>query len=310
MTNFFNPYGNRLPLSGLSTIIYFSLVTLTVLSCVLLWFLKSSVKKQYSMHSTILGMRKITFWRVFGLLTIIFAMGRSVVLAVNDFPNLWEVIPLHLCRTAIFLIGIILIFNKLHWIKYFGSISLLGAFIAISYPGAGQNIGVDSFYFWDYYVAHTFLCLITSYLIIVVKAKYTFKDTIVTINIIFVYCVILFVINYITDISNSVPERWKANYLYLGLTQSKQDISFLAQILVWPYNFFIVTGVLIAYIPISILIWCLQNKLNIRLENKKLKISIRHSRTWRKYKKSMIHYWENHWITKLHRRRINKEASA
>lgn len=289
---FFNVAGNNVPWHGVSQILFYTLAVLGGISIILLWIFKRPIKQHYLKHHYVLGIfTKRTFWTLFGVISLIGMGVRSSVLVLSHFENLWESIPLHFCRLMLIFLAITVIFNKLHWIKYFGAFSIIGGIVAISSPDLNKNIGLDNFYYWDYILAHLYVLVLPAVIYVLADIKYTFKDTLVTFAVMLSLTTMMFFINWAIDSSNSVDLSWKSNYFYLGFDKYNSQSKLIPYILQWPFNYVTLTLSLTLYMTIYISIWCIQDKVYFAREESGWVFKWRKSKMWKKYKKSIHEFW-------------------
>ncbi|WP_029512779.1 YwaF family protein [Mycoplasmopsis iners] len=299
---FFSPSGSGNGIEWLPTskIIFYAISLTVILIAFLLWFFKRPIRRHFLQKDRIMWMSKRTFWTVFGSISLVMVGVRSAILAFNNFPNKWEIIPLHLCRLMLIFTSIILIINKLHWIKYFGPFAIVGAIVALLIPEMPKQdwqktsgVGVDNFYFWDFVFAHVYVLIVPIIIYCSIKHKYTFKDTLITFGLFAGLATLMFIINLTTNLIPGVPKPWKSNYFYLGMTEYNSQKELLKTATHWPFNFISFLTCIIIYIFLFILLWCFQSKFYIDIINKKFVFEWRKSKAWKKYRISISEFFDS-----------------
>lgn len=271
---------------GISKIIFYLIATIIFLTMFLLWLFRDRIRKYYNRDGVNFKSRNILI-RLTGLLTIIFMIARTVVLAVYHFPKSWEILPLHFCRLMCLFIGLILLFNRIKYFRYIAFFSIFGAVLALSLPDLvnkyqadfsgtvfgkeyieGQIYGfaiyIDSYNYWDYIFIHSYLILISSTLMVLYPFKYKIKEFVTTVIFFSMLCLLFFVINSITG--NLAPFRWKSNYFYTGVDEVNAFSKLLPPLTRWPLMF--ITEVVFGFVFVV-----LATLLHIALANVKVRFN-------------------------------------
>ncbi|MGX9383095.1 MULTISPECIES: YwaF family protein [unclassified Mycoplasma] len=279
--------------------LYYSLVALVALTCILLWLFRSLIRQRYEKRTQILGLKKTSFWTLFGTISLICFFGRLLILFTNGFPNYWEIIPLHYCRLFIFLVILSIIFNRFDYSKYYCIFAYIGALIAFSLTDLANNEfwqranhgipihwGLDSFAFWDFFFAHAFLLIMSTLITILGKQKVTktvIKDSLITMILI---AILVFSLNYLTT-KITADVRWHANWFYMGIDQANSQKDSLGILTRWPYHLFLYIGIFIIFYFIGLGICFLGSKIGLyRNEENKISFFVQKSQVYADFKQS------------------------
>lgn len=291
--------------------LYFTIIGIVVFSILLVWIYKQKITQYFANTTTILKIKNRHFEILVGISIMVATLIRIIILEIGDYILKWEYIPLHFCRFFFISLGYILIFDKKHWIKYFGIFSIMGGIIALSfgflgyskefadidlaYPETrnvlsanrqpGFNWGYDTVHWWDYLFMHLFV--IVAPVIIwrsVANSIYiSKKSAIYSALSLSIFAVFIFFLNFIVSIFNP-PVWFEPNWFYLG----KSGINTLGILTKWYYSIF--TMIILGNIAnfIFIIFYFLQDK--IEFVNKETsfwkikKIKLKKSNTWLLFK--------------------------
>ncbi|WP_416737960.1 YwaF family protein [Mycoplasmopsis meleagridis] len=299
---FFSPAGTSPNSSWLGTpkIVFYIFSVIAVLILFLVWFLHNLIYRNYQNREKIIGLNKNVFMFLFGAFTIVGMFARSFILAINKYPYLWEILPLHLCRLMILFTAICLLINKQKWVKYFLPFSILGALLALFMPDMVKVqeqkvllVGYDNFYYWDYILAHYYALIVPSIIYAINKNNYEFKDTLTTFVIFFILGTVMFLINYFTNVNSFVKENWKSNYFYLGTNEYNTLSELFGHYSHWPLNYVIYVLVIIVYILLYVFLFWAQSNFFIDKEEKKWIFKIAKNEEWENYKQSVFNFFKN-----------------
>lgn len=317
---FSSPGGGKLSFDS-SLPVFYTLVTLVFITLILLWLFKRQIKEKYdnSPHKYLFFKSEKALNMTVGISILIFFFFRVAILSTGQFINKWEIIPLHLCRLNIFLIGIILLFNKPKYIKYIAFASIGGALIGLALPDlrfpikepfvlydidgssriieAGPDkknwfylqMGFDNYFFYDYLAAHIFILSTPIIFWILRGEKISFKDALIIWGFLVGLIIVAFIVNSITD--TYVPKKlvaWRTNYLYNGINEINARFSaILPPLTSWPYM--VITQVVLATIivPLFILFYLLQDKLKVSIQGKKVVFKTGNSETYEYFKSTL-----------------------
>ncbi|WP_434336842.1 YwaF family protein [Mesomycoplasma conjunctivae] len=267
--SYFHWRGNFLTYPQFKFVFYIFLV-LGILLLILIYLFREDLKiwysKQLSNKNNKSTFKNIKTWFIIiGLFLWVFSyISRVIILEIDDYPFKWEFLPFHLCRLAILATGLILIFDKTHFSKYFVVPSTLGALLALAIPdlegGArddiiynglnpnavnnskkyGINWGYDSHLFWEFLITH-FLSLVLPFFLQIIQPKeekITIKVLWKSIYLTFSVALFLFLFSWIIYAivekygSPAQQISWNANWFYMG----HKGISTLGELTKWPYN--------------------------------------------------------------------------
>lgn len=284
---FFDWQGNNLTFSESAWLSYL-IIALVFIAAFFIMVYKKKIYSYINLESENVKIFKIfrskeSFFQLIGIIGMFFLLMRVVILAVGDYPNKWEFIPLHFCRMFIFLIFCAFILKKSEWVKYFAFFSIGGAVIGlfisdlsnsafwgqwnknfpVQFGRGGFDIGLDSYIFWDYFLAHSFAFLMPIIIFTTSKTKIVRRDSWISIISLLVFTIFIFFLNWILDAYAS-PE-WKSNYFYVG---QLQQITVFGVLNEWPFSLitYIVLGFFIYYLIFWI--WILQDKIDFIFSKK------------------------------------------
>ncbi|WP_165381425.1 YwaF family protein [Mycoplasmopsis phocirhinis] len=277
---------------GISLATFNMIFSLAVLTMIMMWIFKKPISRSFNNKDKhLLFLTKKQLFRLIGSIILIFMLARIILIITIKYPTQWEVLPLHLCRFMLFLSALSLIFNKTHYVKYFGHIAIVGAMIALSRPDFDfENglkpfrTGLDSYYFWDHITTHSFLLILTSFLYVVSSSKFKAKDLLYTMLFFLITTIIIFIINWISDVY--APTSWKTNYFYLGQDAYNTQKDVLGVLSKWPFNLFTWTTLGAGVAVVSILFWIWQDNFYLDKINSKWVFVKQKSTRWVEFKNS------------------------
>ncbi|OAB48908.1 YwaF family protein [Mycoplasmopsis gallinarum] len=301
MLAFFNPYGNEIPWRGISQYLFYIVILFCFILMISFWLFHRLIGPWYQKLLVKYNKSIKAFWSTVGGITLIFVIFRSIVLVLSDFPNLWEAIPLHFCRLMLIWIALTLIFNKFNWLKYFAAFSILGGLVALAMPDFLKNpstkevrVGLDSFYYWDFLLAHFYVVVMPVLLLTLYPQKLTFKESIKTFLIFFTLSVLMLIINWITN--DLTPDnKWSSNYFFLEQIPLKVNIKFAGSVnnkwVFRAYHLILFAIVGIIYIALYSMIWNILDKVYINKVNNQWIFKIQKSVAWSNFKQSIVTYF-------------------
>ncbi|MEE3928561.1 YwaF family protein [Mycoplasmopsis ciconiae] len=317
-TGFFSyPAGNNLPWDGISKKIFFVVSLLLVIAFILVSLFKRPIYNSYhnKANKYLFFKNERTLNFVIGISTLAFVLVRIGILATSNFPNKWEIIPLHLCRLNIVIFSILLIINKTKYLKYILFTSVVGALIALALPdlssktneivkvnGVIQQLspkgeftfngaGLDNYFFYDYLLAHGFILIAPLVFFILNNQKISLRDFVIMLAIILGLIIFTFTLNSILD--NVIPadskyKEWRSNWFYNGTNEVNSKFSRLIKpITLWPYMIFTQLFFANLFMFAVLGIYMFQDKLSVTIEDKKLKFKIIESQKWNYFKGSL-----------------------
>ncbi|UVD81963.1 YwaF family protein [Mycoplasma iguanae] len=293
--------GNQLTFAA-SAPLFWTFFALILLLMMLVWIYKEKTSAYFQNVTRIMFMPKRIFEIFSGIAIITFTLIRVLFLELDDYAQKWEYFQLHFCRFFVFIIGVLLIINKKHYIKYFGILSMLGGLIGILFadlknsaelinadlayeltrsPANGKpglEWGHDSYFWWDFIFAHNFV-LIASFMLFIVsgkKAKIDQQALFISIVGMTILTAIVFWLNIVMDYI--APVQWKSNWFYLG----SQGINTLGKYSKWPYSFFVLWPAGVFASIIFTFLYFAQDKIHFEFSAKGLpkKIKIVKSQNW------------------------------
>ncbi|VEU75244.1 Integral membrane protein (intg_mem_TP0381) [Mycoplasmopsis maculosa] len=291
---------------------YVLFFTLIYISSFLIFLFRIPIRNSYKRKQKILGLKKKNFWKLIGWITLFFICLRSItflfieIYGTNDYKidpidnivksKLWEFIPLHFCRIILLFIAFSLITYKLNLVKYFAYLGFLAGVVATIIPGLYNYSGFDSWWYWDYILAHGYVVFMIILLWIIVNPKYTLKDTLISLSISLLIGIFMFLINLITYnvaiyiYPNDFEQRFKivSNYWYLGINEYNEFQNLLGVLTKWPYSLLGWTLIGIILFIICIILSSFLSKVKIIRDanSRKLKFIFTKSKYWFFYKKS------------------------
>ncbi|EFF41203.1 YwaF family protein [Mycoplasmopsis alligatoris] len=245
---------------GVTPAVFYLLSGLFILAFLLIWLFKRQIKTSYDNSQSWFKKNETLTLQIVGAGILLFAILRIVMLISRNYPNMWEIIPLHLCRLTLFLTAFVLIFKKSEYLKYISIVQIGGGLVALLYPdfkfnytfienaifngvdkGPGDVVsfylGWDNFFFIDYLLAHGFAILAPLVILIIKPMKFSVKDMLISYGLFTGILISVFFINWISYTYSTSP-YWKSNYFYTG----KDDVNNLSNMFGvlshWPFNVF------------------------------------------------------------------------
>lgn len=213
--SFWSWQGNQVDFSQ-SKILFWILVAIVLAMTIAMWFWKA---KFYQNQLVI----KISH-QMIGSFFIILTGFRIIVLGLGNYPNYWELIPLHFCRLMICLVGLTLVFKQTKFLKHLLIFTIIGAWFGIIFADfnnsnywqakGGIAIGYDTYVFWDFLIIHLGALLISSYLLNFYHFHFTKKDLLINTSTLTAFTIIIFFANWALTLVND--PKWNANWFYLA----------------------------------------------------------------------------------------------
>ncbi|RMX36067.1 integral membrane family protein [Mycoplasmopsis fermentans MF-I2] len=293
---FFSYSGNHLNFTGFSQAFFYIIAFLSITCLLLIWLFHRQIKQKYLVKIKLFYLQKRTFWLLFGLIILLGMVIHIIILAADKFHRAWEYLPFHFCRILMLLIALSLIFNKLHYVKYYGFLAIISGLLAlvkvdfnfmqeedkdIIFP-----IGIDNWYYWDYLFAHVFVLLMPAVMYALSNNKIRFKDSIFTVIFFSTLSLTMFLINWITY-TYSKELTWKTmNYFYLGPDEYNSFRDFMGPLSKWPYNLFTYIFIGILAVIISTIFYCFQDKIYLAKVKNKWVLKWIKSENWKIYRSS------------------------
>lgn len=150
---------------------------------------------------------------------------RIVLLATGNYPNHWELIPLHFCRLMIVILAISLVFKSELILKNILIFTILGACFGIIFADfnnssywqnkGGIAIGYDNYFFWDFLIIHISALLVPSYLLTKYTIYFSKRTILISTAILCLATIVIFGLNWILNTFNDDP-HWMSNWFYLA----------------------------------------------------------------------------------------------
>ncbi|ADE19920.1 YwaF family protein [Mycoplasma crocodyli] len=307
---FFSWTGNHYTFHDItSQVIFHGFSIICFIAFFLLWLFKREITKSYQVKNSFLKRNESLVFQVIGFAILLFIILRISMLISRSYPNMWEIVPLHLCRLTLFLLAIFLIIKKTEYFKYVAIVQVGGAMIALLIPdmrfaytftesaifngqayNAGQKIffsvGWDNFFFMDYLLAHGFAILVPLIFFILKPTVITKKDTVLSFTFFGTILVTVFFINW-TSYTFATSPVWKSNYFYVG----KDDVNNLSNLFGvlshWPFNVFTFTLFGAIYLLSGTGVYLLQDSVYFAKDNGKWVFRIQKSKAWLAYKETL-----------------------
>ncbi|WP_338867349.1 YwaF family protein [[Mycoplasma] gypis] len=298
---FFNWQGGYLTFHQ-SSWFFFLVVAIVLCVCALLWLFRKPIYYKYENTQTILKMSKKTFWLIVGIIAACFTIFRIIVLFLNHYPNRWEIIPLHYCRLFLVFIILSLVFNRIDLSKYYGIFEVVGVLIAFGFTDLSSNEkwrslsadhsdifwGFDSFVFWDFLFAHSFIIIMCFLLMILSSAKQTKKTVFISVVAMFLIALSVLVLNYITF--KYAQNTWKSNWFYLGMQEVNSLSELFGKLSRQPYLFLIACFSIMCLYALALLIFFSASKISLQKVENKWKFIVSKSVAWNDFKQSHLSF--------------------
>lgn len=267
--NFFSWRGNMYDFKS-SGWYYWTIFGLIVFSVLTMWLTKHLIYRHYQSKTFGIFGSESNFFRIAGIIGIVFTLIRIGVLFGDGYPLKFEIIPLHLCRLILTIVFILLIFNKLEWVGYLSFLSF-GSALA-GFLGADLNnspaindhfnykIGVDSFIFHDYILTHATTLILPFTIQIIKGVKLNWKVVLYTSLALIGLTLVVFGLNYLLGTYASNESGWRSNWFYLGLDEVNSLMRGTTIVMFkWPYNLITYILIGIVYVLFSIMIYVVQD---------------------------------------------------
>ena len=261
-----------------------------------MYLFKAKLIKHYQTNTK----RVLAYFQVLGGFIFFLSIFRIIILGVGQYPNSWELIPLHFCRFFIMLISVALIFRKLNMIKYVGFFSIIGAIFGLILSDlknsdfwqgfGGVALGYDSYIFWDFFFIHISSLVIPAYFLTVNRFYYTKRDVSITTISLTSMAILIFFANWALSFSSN--RNWNANWFYLapeafnGISQLLSKV--FGPLTKWPgiLFFFIAFGMLLYTLSILGYFWLDRYSIKIDPITRKMRIFKEEESLWSHFKTS------------------------
>lgn len=274
---------------------------ITLLLLILIFVFKDKIKKSHTNNTkSIMNLYTGNYdliYRWIGGIILAMQFLKLFLYISGGYPLYWEHFMLHICRIHIFIIAIFMIINKKEMIKYVVYISTFGAILAIQFGEISAfaiegtlkeeifnkhniefyDVGVDNFFYYDFFLLHIFIIVGPIYL----WTGYSWKIQTHKFyrSILFYWAGILFM--WMTNwLSTYIPaQEWHSNNWYIGTNEVNYYYDALGILSTWPYNLFFITIIGTAFSHLGHLIYILQS--NVKFNN--WKFSIEKSGIWSEF---------------------------
>lgn len=241
-------------------------------------------------------------FQIFSVFILFLTIFRIIILAVGNYPNLWELIPLHFCRMFIVIMCSSLLFKNVKVIKHIGFFAILGSIFGLLLTDlknsqfwidrGGISIGYDSYIFWDFLIIHISSLLIPGYFLTVNQFEYSKKDVTLTAISLTVFTVAIFGLDWaFTRIGDP---KWNANWFYLAPNEFNSVHNMLKAIVgplaSWPFTLFLFIALGIILYTLCFVIYFWLNKFHFILDKKAKKIRLIKEKAllWQYFKESNL----------------------
>lgn len=290
--SFFSWQGNQLDWPSYSKWI---VLGITLLLLVLIWVFKNKIKAFFKRKEEKVWDTRLAW---LGAITLVFQVFKLILYVIYKYPLHWELLWLHICRIHMIVICVLLIIKKKELIKYVVYISTMGALFAMyfgtqSWDGVAQetnkevifknygytfyHVGVDNFFYWDFFLFHITLVILP----IILWTGFGWK--IKTVNLYRTAIVYILGITLIWSLNVAFAQasdiRWWANNWYIGTDKANDYSDALGIISAWPQNLFAYLAIGVAIMHVFHYIWIVQSK-----ERKTL---------WKEYKEGYKNIFRN-----------------
>ncbi|NQZ66241.1 MAG: YwaF family protein [Mycoplasmatales bacterium] len=218
--------------------------------------------------------KRMYLLRVIGIVALIFTILNRILVITQDYPFKWEWFPYHLCRLSIFIYAILLTIGKYNLIKYIALWSIIGAIFGLTLINMGpiqdqvtkkwfnRSVGVDNYFWWDYFLAHIFGFIAPMILWTVLSWKMKYKELLISSIGLFFFALIAFIVDWIFD-------DYSVNFFFLGKSSAftlplPSNLAFLS---FWEWRMLTYSIVGFSATHLFWLIWILQRKINFNNKN-------------------------------------------
>lgn len=295
--SFLSWQGNKVPFEKSQ---WLSILLIVVAFVVLIsfFFLRSQLAGFYQRKEkqVLLG------FQIFSGFIICLTIFRAIILAVGNYPNLWEIIPLHFCRMFIVVMSSSLLFKKINIIKYIGFFAILGAIFGLLLTDlknsqfwmdkGGVAIGYDSYIFWDFLIIHISSLLIPGYFLTVNQFEYSKRDVALTGMGLTIFTIVIFGLDW--GFSRINDPRWNANWFYLAPNKFNSVYKMLSAIVgplaSWPFTLFlfIALGMILYTLCFVIYFWLNKFEFIFDKQHKKIRFINQKATLWQHFKDSKL----------------------
>ncbi|WP_025755735.1 YwaF family protein [Mycoplasmopsis cricetuli] len=294
---------------SITSFLQWSIVITVLLFAIGIWVLKRQIYAKYQLIYKANPQKQHKLIKIAGWITLIFMFLKSILLIISDYPDTWEILPLHFCRLCIMFFAFLMIFNKMNMIKYVAFASVLGALLALLIPDLkstlvasedqiigdvnilkGENVMAytwKQYLFYDFFITHAFSLLLPIILSVLFPYKITLKDNIYTYFGFVIVMIILFLINLIANSTGF--KNWNSNYLYLGKIGLSGFPLIISKLGIWAWTIFTLLTVGIIYIVFASLFFIIQDKIHFHFKKNKF-IFLSKSDKWITYKESFLNF--------------------
>lgn len=240
----------------------------------LTWIFKKQIRAFFKRHDE----QKMDKWLSYlGVFLFAFQVFKLILYVVGDYPLRWELLWLHICRIHMLIIAVLLMARKKEYIKFITYISTMGAIAAMWFGTqtwssiVGENkeaifvnegikfyhVGVDNFFFWDFFVFHISIVMIP----VVLWTGFGWKlKTVNLYRTALIYAAgIIFIWLFNWALTQSTDNRWWANNWYIGMDKANDFKHALGVLSAWPQNLFAYLILGIVVLHVSHYVWILQS---------------------------------------------------
>ncbi len=257
---FFGYLGNKVPFTIIDKLAWMGIAL--ILAIVIMVF-KSRIYEWYHAKDR----KKIII--ALGIFALLLNGISRIMYSINGYPWHWEIIPLHLCRLCFLLLGIFLVMNRVDLIKWIVIPMIIGSTLAIIAPPLSSyreqnwinkglpkfSNGVDSYYYWDFYLTHIMLFASAFVLWSAKRWTFTMKELVVWTGYFTSLGIFMFGLN---GVINAINPKINADYFFLGIGSTVKIWSWLGPFSHWPFFAFTFMLGSWAIILLIYFIWVLQ----------------------------------------------------
>ena len=258
------------------------------------FFFRTQLTSFYHRHTrTVL----ISFQAYSGLLLVLSAF-RAILLGMGNYPNLWEIIPLHFCRLFVVVMAAALLVRKTTCIKYGGFFAILGAIFGLMLTDlknspfwierGGIAIGYDSYLFWDFLIIHISSMLIPGYFLTINQFCYSKRTVLGAAVGLIGLTIVIFGLDW--GLSYAADPRWRANWFYLAPDEYNSVYAMLATLVGplarWPWILlgFIMLGLILYALCFLIYFWLNRFHFIIDRASKRIRLVSQEPQLWYHFK--------------------------
>ena len=236
--SFWSWQGNQIDFSQ-SQMLYWILIAFAFLAMITMWCLRKPIQLK--------DLQIKIFHQSIGGVLIVLTILRIILLAIGNYPHLWELIPLHFCRLMIVLIAISLITKQKQFLKQLVIFTIIGAWFGIIFTDlnnsdywqqkGGVAIGYDNYFFWDFVIIHTSALIISTYYLSFYQLNFTKRSLLISTSALALLTILIFFANW--ALSYLDDPKWNANWFYLAPDRINSVISILKPMIgnlaAWPW---------------------------------------------------------------------------